>query len=1016
MCMSWLTGMQGCSNTLALANSLLPIAAHGLYKPHQSMLTKGLIPMSDDKSPDYRQTLFLPRTSFPMRAGLPKKEPEILARWERMDLYRRCRETARGREKYILHDGPPYANGHLHIGHALNKILKDVITRTRQMMGYDSNYVPGWDCHGLPIEWKVEEQYRARGKDKDDVPINEFRAQCRAFAEKWVDIQSREFQRFGIIGDWKDPYLTMAFEAESIIAGELMKFARSGQLYRGSKPIMWSVVEQTALAEAEVEYHDHESDTIWVKFPVTETANAALAGAFVVIWTTTPWTIPGNRAISFSPRISYGLYEVKAAPEDNWAVAGERYILADSLAEEVMKAARVDDFERLEDVSAADLERMLCAHPLKDMGYDFAVPLLAGEHVTEETGTGFVHTAPGHGREDYDVWMAHAKELEQRGIDTRIPFTVNAAGELTEEAPGFTGEQVITPKGKKGGANEAVIGALREAGMLIARARLKHQYPHSWRSKKPVIFRNTPQWFIPMDREFADGTTLRQRALKAIRETRWIPPSGERRITAMIETRPDWVISRQRAWGVPIAIFVHRETGEILQDEEVDARILEAFREHGADAWFEDDAAARFLEGRVDDIGKWEQVTDILDVWFDSGSTHAFVLEQRKDLKWPASMYLEGTDQHRGWFHSSLLESCGTRGRAPYESVLTHGFTMAEDGRKMSKSQGNVIYPQDVIKQSGADILRLWVMASDYAEDQRIGPEILKSMSDAYRKLRNTIRYMLGALDGFSEAEKVAHADMPQLERYILHRLAATGAAVEKAYEDFDFKRAYAALLNFMTNDLSAFYFDIRKDALYCDPYSSPARRACRTVIDLLFEHLIRWLAPMLAFTAEEAFWTRYPDVDDSIHLKTFLPIRAEWTDEALAEKWGKVRKVRSVITGALEIERREKRIGSSLEAAPEVWIADEDLMKALEGVDMAEVSITSGLVLTSGEGPKEAFRLQDVPGVAVLPARAEGRKCARSWKITADVGADPDFPDITARDAKAVREWMVRTGRTLEG
>ena len=968
----------------------------------------------DKSGPDYRQTLFLPKTDFPMRAGLPKKEPEILKRWEEMDLYKRCREAARGREKYILHDGPPYANGHLHIGHALNKILKDVITRSRQMMGFDSNYVPGWDCHGLPIEWKVEEQYRARGKDKDEVPINEFRAECRRFAEKWIAIQSEEFQRFGIVGDWKNPYLTMTFDAEAIIAGELMKFARSGQLYRGSKPVMWSVVEQTALAEAEVEYHDHESDTIWVKFPVTGTENAALEGAYAVIWTTTPWTIPGNRAISFSPRISYGVYEVTEAPEDNWATAGERYILADSLAEDVFRAARVSEFKRLADVSADDLAALLCAHPLKDLGYDFAVPLLPGDHVTEETGTGFVHTAPGHGREDYDVWMEHARDLQKRGISTDIPFTVNAAGELTEEAPGFTGEKVLTPQGKKGGANEAVIRALREAGMLIARARLKHQYPHSWRSKKPVIFRNTPQWFIPMDRDFGDGTTLRSRALKAIGEVQWIPPSGERRITSMIENRPDWVISRQRAWGVPIAIFVHGKTGEILNDEEVDARILAAFREHGADAWFEEGARERFLEGRVDDPGEWEQVRDILDVWFDSGSTHAFVLEQRDDLKWPASMYLEGTDQHRGWFHSSLLESCGTRGRAPYESVLTHGFTMAEDGRKMSKSLGNIIAPQDIIKQSGADILRLWVMATDYAEDQRIGPEILKSMSDAYRKLRNTIRYMLGALEAFSEEEKVDIAGMPQLERYILHRLAETGDVVEKAYEDFDFKRAYAALLNFMTNDLSAFYFDIRKDTLYCDPWSSNARKSCRTVIDILFDHLVRWLAPMLAFTAEEAYWSRNPGAEDSIHLKTFLHPPAEWKNEELAAKWEKIRKVRSVITGALEIERREKRIGSSLEAAPEVHVADAELMAALEGVDMAEVAITSGIDIREGEGPELSFRLEDVSGVAVVPAKARGRKCARSWKITEDVGADAEFPDITPRDAEAVREWMARTGGSL--
>ncbi len=965
---------------------------------------------------DYRPTLFLPKTNFPMRAGLPKKEPEILKRWEEMDLYRRCREVRKACEKYVLHDGPPYANGHLHIGHALNKILKDIITRSRQLMGFDSNYVPGWDCHGLPIEWKVEEQYRAAGKNKDEVPINEFRAECRRFAEHWIDVQREEFIRLGILGDWKNPYTTMAYEAEAIIANELLKFAQMGQLYRGSKPVMWSVVEKTALAEAEVEYHDHVSDAIWVKFPVTQTPEAAFEGAFVVIWTTTPWTIPGNRAVAFNPRISYGLYEVKAAPEGNWAKPGERYLLADALAGEVMKAARVEDYARVADVPAETLPNIVLAHPLRDLGYDFDVPLLPGEHVTEEAGTGFVHTAPGHGREDYDVWMAHARELQERGISTRIPFTVDEDGVLTEEAPGFTAKRVLTPEGEKGNANEAVIEALKQAGALIARARLKHQYPHSWRSKKPVIFRNTPQWFIPLDKPYEDGTTLRERALKAIREVMWVPPQGENRITAMIENRPDWVVSRQRAWGVPIAIFVHRETGEILVDDEVNRRIIDSFREKGADAWFEDGAKERYLEGRVENPDDWEQVRDILDVWFDSGSTHAFVLEQREDLKWPASMYLEGTDQHRGWFHSSLLESCGTRGRAPYESVLTHGFVLDEEGRKMSKSLGNVVSPQDVMKQYGADILRLWVMASDYAEDLRIGPEILKSMADAYRKLRNTIRYMLGALADYDPAtERVDDiAQMPELERYVLHRLKEVGEQVMRAYEAFDFKRAYAAILNFMVNDLSAFYFDIRKDSLYCDPYSSVRRRACRTVIDTLFEHVLRWLAPWLAFTAEEAFWSRTGNRDDSIHLKEFLPLPDEWQDEALAEKWRKIRKVRSAITGALEVERKEKRIGSSLEAAPVVYVSNAELMAALEGVDMAEVAITSAIDIREGEGPAEAFRLEDVPGVAVVVEKAKGRKCARSWIISEEVGKDAEFPDITPRDAEAVREWMTRTGGTL--
>ncbi len=968
--------------------------------------------MSDNGSGrDYRETLFLPKTDFPMKAGLPKKEPEILAKWHEMNLYRRLREDAAGRDRFILHDGPPYANGHLHIGHALNKILKDVVTRSRQMMGYDSNYVPGWDCHGLPIEWKIEEQYRAKGKDKDQVPVNEFRAECREFAEHWIKVQTEEFERLGVVGDFKDPYTTMAYEAEAVIAQELMKFAMSGQLYRGSKPVMWSVVERTALAEAEIEYHDYESDTVWVKFPVN---GGAYDGACVLIWTTTPWTIPGNRAVSYSSRIKYGLYEVTAAPDENWAKTGDKLIIADALADGVMQQARVDEYSRLGDVDPSQIPA--CMHPLRHAvkdGYAFDIPMLEGDHVTDEEGTGFVHTAPGHGREDFEIWMDNARDLDARGIDSTIPFTVGADGAFTDEAPGFTGKRVIDDKGKKGDANKAVIDALVGAGMLLARGRLKHQYPHSWRSKKPVIFRNTPQWFVYMDRDIdGAGDTLRARALKAIDDTVFVPKSGQIRLRSMIEDRPDWVLSRQRAWGVPIAVFANAD-GEVLKDEAVNARIYDAFTEEGADAWFAEGAKERFL-GNDHDPSHWEQVTDILDVWFDSGSTHAFCLERRDDLAtnrridggpdWV--MYLEGSDQHRGWFHSSLLESCGTRGRAPYDVVLTHGFVMAEDGRKMSKSLGNIVSPQDVIRQSGADILRLWVMTSDYADDLRIGPEILKVNADAYRKLRNTLRYMLGALNGFSDAERVAVSDMPELERYILHRLHETGKTVMAAYESYDYKRGASALMNFMTVDLSAFYFDIRKDALYCDPLSSNTRKSCRTVMDQLFHCLTTWLAPMLCFTAEEVWQTRFPDAGTSVHLQQFVGTDPAWIDDELAAKWAKIRKVRSVVTGALEVERREKRIGSSLEAAPDVHIDDDLLAAALDGIDLAEIAITSGAQILREAGPADAFRLEEVAGVAVVPSPAKGRKCARSWKVTPDVGADPEFPDITPRDAQAVREW----------
>ncbi|MCR4521253.1 MULTISPECIES: isoleucine--tRNA ligase [Bosea] len=1001
---------------------------------------------------DYSQTLFLPQTEFPMRAGLPQREPELLARWAKMDLYRKLREAGQGRDRFVLHDGPPYANGNIHIGHALNKVLKDLVTRSQQMLGYDSNYVPGWDCHGLPIEWKIEEQYRAKGLNKDDVPVVEFRKECRAFAEHWVDVQREEFKRLGVEGDWANPYLTMAYPAEAQIAREIMKFAETGQLYRGSKPVMWSVVEKTALAEAEVEYEEHISDTIYVAFPIDRDRTAhgplvegldakaafdELLGASIVIWTTTPWTIPGNRAISFNNKVAYGLYRVTAAAENNWAKVGATYILAKNLAEGVFKAAKVEAFELVRDVPAEWLPEVATAHPLRGRGYDFIVPLLDGDHVTDDAGTGFVHTAPSHGREDFDVWMANGRQLTERGIETRIPYTVDADGRFTKEAPGFEGAQVITDKGDKGNANDVVIKALVEAGNIIARGRLKHQYPHSWRSKKPVIFRNTPQWFIAMDKPIGEAgapdaadpqpvaggntDTLRNRALKAIKETEWVPAAGENRITGMIANRPDWVVSRQRAWGVPITVFVEKETKDILVDAKVNAAIAEAFEAEGADAWFTDTDGARFLKPFGYDPAQYERVTDVLDVWFDSGSTHAFTLEKRGDLRARRRgdggkdrvMYLEGSDQHRGWFHSSLLESCGTRGRAPYDIVLTHGFCLDEKGEKMSKSKGNVTAPQDIIKDSGADILRLWVAAADYSDDLRIGKEILKTFVETYRKLRNTMRWMLGTLAHFSEDVRVADPQtMPELERLMLHRLAELGPQVEEAYRAYDYKKVVFLLSQFMNTELSAFYFDVRKDALYCDPLSSHVRKSALTVVDHLFRCLTTWLAPILVFTAEEAWLDRYPDQkagEGSVHLERFVAAKAEWLDPELAERWAKIRRVRRVVTGALELERAAKRIGSSLEAAPQVFVSDSDLYAALSGADLAEISITSGIRVESGEGPAEAFRLADVPGVAVVPHRAAGIKCARSWKYFDPATADKAYPQVTPRDAKALKELGVR-------
>ena len=991
---------------------------------------------------DYSETLFLPQTDFPMRAGLPQREPEILKRWERAGLYEQLRAAAKGRDKFILHDGPPYANGPIHIGTALNKILKDMVTRSQQMLGFDSNYVPGWDCHGLPIEWKIEEEnYRAKNKKKPDLSdpaaMIAFRQECRVYAQHWLEVQREEFKRLGVEGDWAHPYTTMEFFAEAQIARELMKFAANGTLYRGSKPVMWSVVEKTALAEAEVEYEDYTSDTVWVKFPVkgmvavggdaASSSNFSYGGtllkdAAVVIWTTTPWTLPGNRAISFSPRINYAVYELSQSTSDNWAKAGDKFIIAEKLAEDVSKHARVEGFKKLGELSPGIIKRIICAHPLRAEGYTFEVPLLTGEHVTEDTGTGFVHTAPGHGREDFDIWMHSKAALEARGLNTAIPYTVDEHGAFTEAAPGFTGKRVINDKGEKGDANDAVIKALIDAHMLIARGRLKHQYPHSWRSKKPVIFRNTPQWFIAMDKAIdKPGDTLRARAMHAISVTRWVPPQGENRITGMINSKPDWVISRQRAWGVPIAVFV-KETRDgsvekILQDPEVEVRIVEAFEREGADAWYAAGARERFLGPKRAAEG-WQKVDDILDVWFDSGSTHAFVLEdpvhfpQLAGIKRKADggrdtvMYLEGSDQHRGWFQSSLLESCGTRGRASFDVVVTHGFTLDEQGRKMSKSLGNTIAPQDVIKQSGADILRMWVASADYWDDQRIGPEILKTTTDTYRKLRNTVRWMLGSLAHFHDDERVKPDKMPELERLILHRLAELDVLVRRSYAEFDYKRIFAALSAFMTSDLSAFYFDIRKDALYCDPISSIKRKACLTVLDHLFRCTVVWLAPMLCFTAEEAWRSRFGADAKSVHLELFPEVPEAWRDDRLAEKWWKIRTVRRVITGALEIERAQKRIGSSLEAHPIVHVSNAELAEAVLDVDLAEICITSAATLVEDEGPADAFRLPDVAGVAVVPNLAEGTKCARSWKILTTIGVDPQFPEVSPRDAQALREW----------
>jgi isoleucyl-tRNA synthetase len=954
---------------------------------------------------DYRATLFLPQTEFPMKAGLPEAEPKWLARWAAIDLYRRMRKEAKGRPLFVLHDGPPYANGEIHSGTGLNKVLKDIVVRSRGFLGFDAPYVPGWDCHGLPIEWKIEEKYRAEGKSKDDVPIDQLRRDCRDFANYWIDVQRKQFQRLGCIGEWDKPYTTMDYRAEAVIASELHKFVGNGLLYRGFRPVMWSPVEKTALAEAEVEYREKASPTIYVKFPVVKGDNS-LKGASVVIWTTTPWTIPGNRAIAFSPTMTYGLYEVVEQREGAIPHAGGLLLLGDDLAQQTAQHAKLV-LRRVRDVDPAGL---ICAHPLRGMGYDFDVPVLPGEHVTADTGTGFVHTAPGHGAEDFVLMTETYPGYAANNPDAF--GVVKEDGSFAADVPLFAGKRILTPEGKDGDANGAVIRELIAANVLLAKGSLRHQYPHSWRSKAPIIFRATPQWFAAMDKPIssAPGDTLRARAMKAIGDTKWYPPSGENRMAGMVKDRPDWVLSRQRAWGVPLAIFVHRETQEILNDADVNSRIRQAFESEGADAWF-NSPPQRFL-GNDRNPDDYEQVRDILDVWFDSGSTHVFTVEQPLEPEWPqkdhADLYLEGSDQHRGWFQSSLLESCGTRGRAPYDAVLTAGFVLDREGDKMSKSVGNVILPQAIADKNGADIFRLWVASSDFTQDLRMGNDIIQSNVDAYRRLRNTLRFLLANLESFAESERIAPESMPELERYMLARLAELDGLVRAGYAEYDFNRVFTALFNFCTNDLSAFYFDIRKDALYCDPIASLRRRAARTVLDAIFRRVVTWFAPVLCFTMEEAWLLRFPGETTSVHLETFAETPVAWSAPALVEKWNRIRALRRVVTGALEIARRDKVIGASLEAAPILFVDNPADARLFDTVDLAEIAITSGATVERAEAPAEAFRVGDVAGAAALFQPAEGAKCARCWMVLPEVGTVAAHGDLCRRCSAAVESLEV--------
>jgi len=1004
--------------------------------------------MTDPKA-DYKDTVFLPKTDFPMKAGLAQKEPAILAHWQKIGLYEKLREARAGREKFILHDGPPYANGNIHIGHSLNKTLKDLVVRSQSLLGKDAPYVPGWDCHGLPIEWKIEEEYRKKKRNKDEVPASEFRAECRTYADHWVNVQREEFKRLGILAQWDKPYLTMDYDAEAAIVAELLKFAEAGQLYRGAKPVMWSPVEKTALAEAEVEYEDIVSTQIDVAFEIVDAPNwpeLTLEKVEALIWTTTPWTIPVNQALAFGKGIEYSIYSLlfsvdnSSIPSEilndpvkmaafneylrnnhnrNFLIATDPEIVR-NVTERIRKSLPEGvDCELVPDeaILGEHLQGATAKHPMADKFPDSEFytkprPFLDGSHfVTTDAGTGLVHMSPDHGEDDFDLCKAN-------GINP--VFAVEADGVYREDwewlprgderSGGVINKNFNGPEGP-------ICSDLREAGALLsASADFTHSYPHSWRSKAKIIYRCTPQWFVPMDAplsappppaavplptpsaqggkgetsslarsdgegdhaQHGGGATLRDVALDEIRnKVRFVPERGRRRLESMVEGRPDWVLSRQRAWGVPIALYVDRKSGEYLNDPAVNARIIEAFKTGGADAWF--NADHQLFLGKDHALDDYEVITDILDVWFDSGCTHAFVLESGKwpEQQSPADLYLEGSDQHRGWFQSSLLESCGTRGRAPYKAVLTHGMTLDKTGKKMSKSLGNTLDPKKIIDVQGADILRLWAASVDFTEDHRIGDEILKGVSDSYRKLRNTFRYMLGGLGDFTDAERVAVADMPELERYILHRLAEVDAELKQHVNDFAFGPYMRALNGFAQEDLSAFFFDIRKDCLYCDAPDDPKRMAYRTVMDILFHALTRYIAPVLVFTAEEIWQSRFADEADSIHLKEWPEVDAGWADPELAAKWQTIRAAREKVTEAIEPLRREKTIRSSLEAEVVYPMADLPI-----GTDeFAELAIVADV--SNGD--------------AIGVSKTDNHKCGRCWRLLPEVEEDGALCDRCA-------------------
>ena len=902
----------------------------------------------------------LPKTAFSMKANLPLREPEILEYWKKINLYQELRKSSKGKEKFVLHDGPPYANGNIHMGTALNKILKDIIVKFHQMDGKDSIYVPGWDCHGLPIEWKIEEQYKKNKKNKNEVPIVEFRKECRSFAEKWIEVHKGQFKRLGVIGDWENYYSTMSFDAEAQIVRELGKFLKEGSLYRGFKPVLWSTVEKTALADAEVEYQDHKSDTIYTSFPIKSSNIKELEGSEIIIWTTTPWTIPANKALAYNEALDYVLIQLN----DDGDFKDRKIVIAQALLDSVLKECSIKDYKEIKKFKGKDFKDTICNHPFFNLGYEYDIPMLEARFVTTEQGTGIVHCAPSHGPDDFNLCLNHGiKAIE----------TVDGDGKYTKNVHLFEGNHIFK-------ANPIVIEKLKEQKKLLANGELTHSYPHSWRSKAPLVHRATPQWFISME-----SHKLRETALKALDETTFYPSKGKERLRSMIETRPDWCVSRQRVWGVPLPIFVNKKTKEILVDDEVNENIANIYEKEGSDCWFSDNPQ-RFL-GEKYKSEDYEKLSDIVEVWFDSGSTHSFVLEKREDLKWPASMYLEGSDQHRGWFHSSLLESCGTRGKAPFESILSHGFVVDGKGLKMSKSLGNVIAPEDILKKYGADILRIWVASSNYAEDLRIDHSILDQHADSYRKIRNTFRYLLGNLnDNFEEIEleKINLSELPELEQFMLHKIYSLNENFKNYFNNYDFHNLYKELLNFCTVDLSAFYFDIRKDSLYCDSKDSKKRKSTIILLNVILNSLLKWFAPILSFTTEEIYKLIMDD-NKSIHLTKFLDYPKNFKNKNLNQKWLELIKIRNVCNISIEEKRASKEIGSSLEASLKINL-DKKLNEISKDVDFSELCITSSAEVSYLENSE----------TKVQTSKAEGSKCQVCWKINKEACSRKTCPKHT--------------------